>query len=143
MRRHPTPFVAITLTIAALTAVAASASAPVPIAGRWQTDDGKAIIEIAACGNAMCGKISRFLVAEPAAGARDGKNPDKALRTRPLLGVQLLSGLRAENGVWKGKGYSPEEGRNFNATVSTVGNKLNLKGCVAVFCRSVSWTRAN
>lgn len=125
-----------------LTVSAASASTPAPIAGRWQTDDGKAIVEVAPCGNALCAKIARFLVAQPAGGARDGKNPDKALRTRPLLGLPILSGLRADGNAWTGKGYSPEEGRNFKATVTTSGNKLNLKGCVAVFCRNVAWTRA-
>jgi uncharacterized protein (DUF2147 family) len=112
------------------------------IAGRWQTDDGKAIVEVAPCGAAMCAKIARFLVPEPRGGARDDKNPDKALRTRPLLGVQILSGLKADGGAWKGRGYSPEEGRNFNATVTANGNKLNVRGCVSLFCRTVVWTRA-
>jgi uncharacterized protein (DUF2147 family) len=121
---------------------AASANGPSPIAGRWTTDDGKAIMEVASCGAAMCAKIARFLTAQPAGGARDAKNPDKALRSRPLLGVQVLSGLKPDGSAWSGRGYSPEEGRNFNATVTTTGNKLNLKGCVAVFCRTVTWTRA-
>lgn len=125
--------------IAASFASAASANT---IAGRWQTDDGKAIVEVAPCGNAMCATISRFLVTQPAGGLRDGNNPNIALRTRPLLGLAILTGLRADGNAWVGKGYSPEEGRNFNATVTTSGNKLNLKGCVAVFCRNAVWTRA-
>jgi uncharacterized protein (DUF2147 family) len=133
----------IAVTAAIIGSSAANANGPAPITGRWQTDDGKAIIEVAPCGNAMCAKISRFLVTQPAGGARDGNNPDKALRSRPLLGVQILSGLRADGSEWKGQGYSPEEGRNFRATVTTKGNKLNLKGCVAVFCRTVQWTRAS
>lgn len=120
----------------------ADAAAPSPIVGRWQTDDGKAIVEVGPCGAALCGKIVRFLVAEPRGGARDDKNPDQSLRTRPLLGVQILSGLKADGGAWKGRGYSPEEGRNFNATVSADGTKLNVKGCVSFFCRTVVWTRA-
>lgn len=124
-------------------ALTAQANTPQPIAGRWTTDDGKAIVEIAPCGNgALCAKISRFLVAQPAGGARDSKNPDKALRSRQLLGTQILTGLKPDGNGWTGKGYSPEEGRNFNATVTANGNKLNLKGCVAVFCRTVVWTRA-
>lgn len=119
-----------------------TAAAPAPIAGRWQTDDGKAIVAVAPCGNAMCAKIERFLVPEPRGGARDDKNPEKALRTRPLLGVQILSNLKAEGSAWKGRGYSPEDGRSFNATVTANGAKLNVRGCVAVFCRTVVWTRA-
>jgi uncharacterized protein (DUF2147 family) len=122
--------------------IAASANAPASIAGRWATDDGKAIMEIAPCGAAHCARIARFLVAQPAGGARDGKNPDKALRDRPLLGLNVMTGLKPEGGAWKGRGYSPEEGRNFNATLTPNGNKLTVKGCVAVFCRTVTWTRA-
>lgn len=126
-----------TITLATGTAAAAQS----PLAGRWQTDDGKAIIEIAPCGPAHCAKIARFLVPQPAGGARDGKNPDKALRTRPLIGVNIMTGLVPDGTGWTGKGYSPEEGRNFNASVSVAGTKLKLKGCVAIFCRTVAWTR--
>jgi uncharacterized protein (DUF2147 family) len=118
-----------------------SASGPSPLIGQWKTDDGKAIMEIAPCGAALCARIARFLVAQPAGGARDGKNPDKSLRSRPLVGVNVLTGLVADGKSWKGKGYSPEEGRHFNATVTLVGNNLKLKGCVAFFCRNVSWLR--
>jgi len=134
-------FTIITAAAAAL-ATSSTAAAPSPLAGRWQTDDGKAIMVIAPCGAALCAKIDRFLVAQPAGGARDGKNPDKALRTRQLIGANILTGLKPDGSGWTGKGYSPEEGRNFNATVAVTGNKLKLKGCVAVFCRTVMWTRA-
>jgi uncharacterized protein (DUF2147 family) len=121
--------------------LAAPAAASSSLTGQWRTDDGKAIMEIVPCGKSLCAKIARFLVAQPAGGARDGNNPDKSLRNRPLLGVNVLSGLVPDGQGWKGRGYSPEEGRNFNATVSVNGNKLSLKGCVAVFCRTVGWTR--
>lgn len=124
-------------------AVPASGAAPGPITGRWTTDDGKALIQIAPCGAALCGKIQRVLVAEPAGGARDSKNPDRAKRDRRLVGTPVLWNLGAADGAWKGQGYSPEEGRNFNATVTTAGNKLRVRGCVALFCRTVTWTRAS
>lgn len=118
-----------------------SASGSSPLLGQWKTDDGKAIMEIAPCGGGLCAKIVRFLIVQPAGGARDTKNPDKSLRTRPLLGVNVLTGLVADGNAWKGKGYSPEEGRHFNATVTLSGAKLNLKGCVSLFCRNLTWTR--
>lgn len=116
------------------------------IAGRWRTDDGKAVITIAPCssgGATLCGRITRFLVAEPAGGARDTNNPDRSLRSRPLMGVQVLSNLSREGQRWTGRGYSPEEGRHFNATVRVENGRLNVRGCVAVFCRTVVWTRAS
>lgn len=116
------------------------------IAGRWRTDDGRAVITIAPCssgGATLCGRITRFLVAEPTGGARDTNNPDRSLRSRPLMGVQVLSNLTREGQRWSGRGYSPEEGRHFNATVRVENGRLNVRGCVAVFCRTVVWTRAS
>lgn len=124
-----------------LSLVTASAAPPTSPAGRWVTDDGKAVIEIAPCGPKLCGKIQRFLVAEPTGGARDTKNPDRNLRTRKLLGTAVLWDLSATGAVWKGRGYSPEEGRNFRAEVTPGASTLAVKGCVSLFCRTVVWKR--
>ncbi|MFM6854125.1 MAG: DUF2147 domain-containing protein [Sphingopyxis sp.] len=136
---------AIAMAGAALPSAAGSQSAT-DIAGRWLTNDGKAIITIAPCGNgpAHCGRITRLTGAQPAGGARDGNNPDAALRTRPVIGITVLSNLNRSGTQWTGRGYSPEEGRNFTATVSaTGGNGLRVRGCVSVFCRTLDWTRTN
>ncbi|WP_336986071.1 DUF2147 domain-containing protein [Altererythrobacter aquiaggeris] len=117
-------------------------AAATSIAGNWKTDDGKAIVTFAPCGQTMCGKISRFLVPEPAGGARDNANPDKAKRSRKLLGLTIFWNLKVKGGSYAGKGYSPEEGRDFNAAISRAGNRLKVKGCVLVFCRTVTFTRA-
>lgn len=125
--------------------VAAGQGSGGTIAGNWRTDDGKAVITVAPCAvgsAAMCGRISRFLVPEPTGGARDGNNPNRALRSRSLMGVAVLTNLSFRDGAWRGSGYSPEEGRNFNATVRVENGRLNVRGCVAVFCRTVEWTRA-
>ncbi len=110
--------------------------------GRWRTDDGKAVIEFAPCGAGVsCGRIARFLVPEPAGGARDGKNGNAALRDRRLVGLAIFTDLKADGKAWKGKGYSPEEGRNFNATITPGADALTVRGCVAVFCRTAKMTR--
>ena len=117
---------------------------PTPIAGNWRTDDNSALISIAPCtpgGTALCGRIVRFLVPEPAGGFRDGNNPNRALRSRSLIGVAVLTSLQWREGAWRGQGYSPQDGRNFTATVRPEGNRLSVRGCVAVFCRTVVWTR--
>jgi uncharacterized protein (DUF2147 family) len=135
--------VAASLAALALPVAAQQAST---VAGRWRTDDGKAVITVAPCSTGsvqLCGRISSFLVPEPAGGARDTHNPNRALRTRPLLGVAVLTNLTREGNAWTGRGYSPEEGRNFNATVRVDGGRLNVRGCVAVFCRTVVWARAS
>lgn len=129
----------------ALAGIAFAAAAPAQanaIEGNWKTDDGKSIIQFYPCGAAMCGKIARFLVPEPKGGARDDQNPDKALRTRKLLGLQIFSNLAPAKARFKGKGYSPEDGRNFNAEVWREGNVLKVRGCVTVICRTVTFTKA-
>lgn len=135
-------FALIALPAGLLAALAPATAAPASIAGRWQTDDGKAIVAVAPCGAGMCAKIERILVPEPPGGARDDKNPDKALRSRPLIGVQILSNLKVDGTAWKGRGYRPRDGRVFDAIVTAEGNRLNVRGCVAIICRTVVWTRA-
>lgn len=117
-------------------------AAPAAISGDWKTDDSTSIISFYKCGTGMCGKISKFLVAEPAGGARDTKNPDKAKRDRKLLGLPIFWSLMADGDSWGGKGYTPKEGRTFKADLKREGNLLKVKGCVAVFCRTVTFTKA-
>ena len=131
----------IVLTLAALAATPASA-APAPIAGNWKTDDGRAIVTVAPCPGGLCGTLTRFLMPEPQGGIRDAKNPDSKLRNRRVLGSQVFWDLKPDGKAWKGTGYSARDGRTFNASVSSDGGKLKLKGCVMVFCKTVVWTRA-
>ena len=131
----------IVLILAALAAVPAAA-APAPIVGNWKTDDGRAIVTVAPCPGGLCATIARFLVPEPQGGVRDAKNPDAKLRNRRILGSNVLWDLKPAGKAWSGSGYSARDGRTFNATVSSDGGKLKLKGCVMVFCKTVVWTRA-
>lgn len=113
------------------------------LAGRWINEDGRAVVEFAPCGGAMCGHIQRFLIAEPAGGARDAKNPDRSKRGQRLLGSRVFWGLTREGASWAGQGYMPEQGRNFRAQLTPDGSRLKMKGCVSVFCKTVTWTRTN
>ena len=126
------------------TSPAAATTETPAIAGKWKTDEATAIILIAPCtlgAATLCGWINRFLVPERPGGARDDKNPDKAQRSRKLLGVAILTGLKPDGNKWTGRGYSPKEGRNFNARVRIENGNLSLRGCVAIICRTVVWTR--
>jgi uncharacterized protein (DUF2147 family) len=135
------------VSIAGSAAAQADAPAAGPIAGRWRTSTNDAIITIAACparATAMCGHVTRMLIPEPTGGIRDGNNPNRALRNRPVVGIEVFTNLVRDEGAWAGRGYSPEEGRNFNATLTPLtGGRLRVRGCVAVFCRTMVWTRAS
>ena len=133
------PILAVGLAMLPASAVAAPAS----IAGKWTTSDGRAVVEFYRCGNAMCGRITDFLVPEPAGGVRDTENPDAAKRSRKLMGMRIFWNLVPDGDRYEGKGYSPEDGRYFNADVYRSGNSLKIKGCIAAFlCRSQTWKPA-
>ena len=51
------------------------AEAAEPIASRWITDDGKAIVTIAPCGKLMCGHITKILAPTPNGPPVDERNP--------------------------------------------------------------------
>ena len=67
--------------------------AAAPIFGRWLSDDRSAIVRIDRCGRGLCGVIERVL--DPRAPARDINSPDRAHRSRPLVGTAVLSGFGA------------------------------------------------
>lgn len=129
------------LALAAFAAVPSMAATPASIAGRWKTDDGKAVVAMAPCGARMCGRIERLFIKQPAGGQLDERNPDAAKRGRKVTGLQIYWDLAPDGDGWKGQGYSPEDGRYYKAHLRVKGDRLTMKGCVAVFCRTVTWTR--
>ncbi len=131
----------VSLALVALIAVPSMAAAPAPIAGRWKTDDGKGIVVMAACGSKMCGRVERLLIKQPAGGQLDERNPDKAKRGRKVTGLQIYWDLVPHGDGWKGEGYSPEDGRYYKAHLRASGGKMTMKGCVSLFCRTVTWTK--
>jgi uncharacterized protein (DUF2147 family) len=131
--------------IVTATAFASAAlQAAAPISGRWMTQDRDAIIEIAPCGATVCGRIARFLVTPPeGAGQKDVNNPNKALRTRTILGMNILTNFKADGDKWRGKIYDPKSGKTYRSFVyKGVSGNLIVKGCVGPFCKSQTWTKA-
>ena len=136
------------LAAAAAFASAGPALAADPITGKWVTEDKDAVVTIAKCGSSYCGRISKFLVAPPqGVDQRDVNNPDKSLRSRKLLGLPVLTSLREDDDVWRGRIYDPKSGKTYESVVQKVSaNRLKVEGCVRVgfkICQSQNWTRAN
>ncbi|MDP1028498.1 DUF2147 domain-containing protein [Sphingomonas sp. KR1UV-12] len=128
---------------AVLVAAAAGTAfaAPAPVTGRWLTLEGKAIVEIAPCGRALCGRVAKVLKPRPGGPAVDANNPDPALRTRPIEGIAILSDFTADGDKWKGRIYDPESGRTYRSELQAEGATLKVKGCWGPFCRNQDWTR--
>ena len=128
------------LLLAPLTAVAAAPA----VDGRWLTDDGKAVVEVAPCGRQMCGRIVRVLDPNPAVPKTDANNPDRALRTRPLVGLQVLSGFTRGEAEWQGgRAYDPKTGKSYRSSLRlNRDGSLRVTGCVLFLCQSIRWTRS-
>jgi uncharacterized protein (DUF2147 family) len=126
-----------------LAPVPAAAAAP-DVAGLWLTDDGKGVVEVAPCGRNMCGKIVRVLDRGPGIPTTDVNNPDPARRSRPIIGLQVLSGFKPGTNAWEeGRAYDPKKGSSYKSSLRlNRDGSLRITGCVLFVCQSVRWTRS-
>lgn len=125
-----------------LTATAAQASS---VGGRWRTQMHGALVEIKECADRSPCAFLVWIDPQKAGGVtQDLRNPDPALRSRPLVGTPILWGLKASRDGWKGgRVYNPETGQIFKSSMQRISNdKLRITGCWGPLCRSEIWIRA-
>ncbi|MCP5367410.1 MAG: DUF2147 domain-containing protein [Hyphomicrobiales bacterium] len=131
--------------------LSAAVAAPAPsqaadILGTWLTKGGKSHVTIEPCGERFCGKIVWMKEPNDAAGKPklDKENSDEALRSRPILGLPLLTGFK-KNGAreWDGgQIYNPEDGKTYRSELELKSDhELGVSGCVLFFCKEQLWTR--
>lgn len=120
------------------------AAAPADVTGNWVTEDGTGLIAISRCGSSVCGKVAKALVIKPGHPENDVKNPDPKLRSRPVVGMTILSGFKEKDGRWTdGRIYDPESGKTYRSVIGlNKDGSLKVSGCVAFICQSQRWTRA-
>lgn len=128
--------------------LAASAAFAQDVIGKWKLDDGTAIVEVYKNGDAYNGKIVWLEEPTDADGtpAKDNNNPDPALRTRELIGLNMLSGLKktADNEYSGGKIYDPGNGKTYNCSMKVEGNVLKVRGSLdkrGLLGRTMDWFR--
>ena len=131
------------LIAAAFAAVSGSAFAA-DVTGLWATPTNGGQVEIARCGNSLCGKLvtSNNIKADPT--LKDSKNKDESQRGRTLKNLQMLYDFTGGPTKWTGgKVYNPDDGGTYSGTIEQLSdNKLKLKGCiVAPFCKTQVWNR--
>lgn len=115
------------------------------VVGKWKLEDGSAIVEVYKSGDAFNGKI--VWLANPTepdgSPAVDKNNPDKALRSRQLIGLNMLSGLKASNGEYSGgKIYDPGNGKTYNCSMKVEGKVLKVRGSLdkkGLIGRTMDW----
>lgn len=119
------------------------AAAAEPIDGTYVDSGGFVEIRIARCGEARCGQITRIIRRKPGESDRDVHNDNPDLRSRPILGIRLLTGLVWERGAWRGRVYNPEDGGTYRAVVRPGNNgALEVEGCLGPICRKRIWPAA-
>lgn len=130
------------LTLVLSLVTGAAMAGPLDVAGRWETPDKESHIVIEDCGDGTpCGSIAWFT--PPAPEAKDVNNPDESLRSRPILGLTILSDFKKKGDQWKGGTiYDPEAGKSYASKLKlTDDDTLEVKGCIAFLCQSQYWTR--
>ena len=118
--------------------------------GVWLTQTGTSRIRVADCGGALCGTIIWLKEPnDPDTGKpkTDKNNSDAAKRSRPLLGVQIVLGMKpAGADKWTGQVYNAEDGKTYSGNLTfSGGNSLQLQGCAlgGLVCKGQTWTKVN
>ncbi len=112
--------------------------------GYWLTPGSIVLIEN--CDKHLCAKIETIFVEE----GRDPKlildenNKNKSLRSRTIVGINVLSGFSIDDTEQKnfkdGKVYDPRRGREFKANIYLKEDgSLKVEGCLAFICDDEEW----
>jgi uncharacterized protein (DUF2147 family) len=128
-----------------LLAVTRAADAPA-VEGTWLSGDGDGWIEITQTGSGLSGIIRGSPNSDDDRPDTDAKNPNPALRSRPLIGLELFEGLSWDgDGRWAGGTiYDPNSGKTYRCIITWVDeNTLKVRGYVGVpmLGRTETWTR--
>lgn len=113
------------------------------VLGNWNNPTGSTI-QVYRCGSNVCARVIELRKTVPS--RVDNKNPNPALRSRPICGLQIGENFhlttpgRAEGGQL----YDPESGKTYSGTMTLDGDKLKLRGYIGIslFGRTEIWTRA-
>lgn len=137
----------VTILAALFGAAAAHAQAGGEATGVWQTQAGDARVRVSKCGGGICGVVVGLREPiNPATGKPqvDDKNPNPAMRSRPVIGLPLFSGMQPTGpNRWSGQIYNADDGSTYVSHVSLTGpDTLKVEGCMGALCGGENWTRA-
>ncbi|WP_268245252.1 DUF2147 domain-containing protein [Thalassotalea profundi] len=129
------------------------------IVGQWYTENDTAIVKIYSCAEKLCGdliwlkqpfwtekEVNTFSGIKVGEVKTDIHNPDKSLRKRSIVGIQLLNNLSKQKNKWAdGTIYDAESGNTYSCTVELVenGDKLKLTGYIGIswFGKTTYWSK--
>lgn len=130
------------------TTVAQTAEADL-IIGNWLVQDKKAKVRIFKRGSKYFGSIAWLKEPNNEHGTPklDRENPEEKLRSRPILGLEMLRDfVYDEDRVWEdGEIYDPKNGKTYSCkmTLSEDNRTLDVRGYIGISLlgRTQIWTR--
>ena len=138
------PLVALGLMTTAMTSSPALAGDPT---GMWLSQDGDVKMKVARCDDAICSTIAWLKNPNDDKGKPkvDLNNADANKRSRPIMGSAIILPMKADGAdKWSGQVYNAEDGKTYSGSFALSGaNKADLKGCVAIICKTKTWARTN
>ena len=119
--------------------------------GNWLTDGGAATVHIASCGSAVCGTIVKLKEPnDPETGKPkvDKNNADASKRSRPVIGSQIVLGMKPSGTAnkWTGQVYNAEDGKTYSGSLTLQGaDTIKLEGCIlgGLICKAQTWKRTS
>lgn len=119
-----------------------------PLEGLWYNDVKSAKIQITRESNGkFIGKV--IWLKEPLKNGKpkvDEMNENESLRSRPRLGLQVLSGFEkdGENKYTGGTIYDPLNGKTYSCKIAYKGKTLDIRGYIGIplLGRTTVWSRA-
>lgn len=106
------------------------------ILGKWLNSSGEGQIEIYKRGDKYFGKLAWIKEPNDEKGKpkTDQKNPTERLRSKPILGLEILKNFVFDDGKWSdGTIYDPKSGKTYSCKLSLKdSNQLSVRGFVGV-----------
>ncbi len=137
--------------LAALACCDVGAAVAADAAGTWQTEDGRGRVRTEHCGPGradLCGFVvwMKEPMDEKGKPRLDESNPDAKKKARPVLGHEMMTGLKpADEGRYEGKVYNADNGKFYDVKVwSEEPAELSVRGCLfSYLCKTQSWKRVS
>lgn len=107
------------------------------IDGVWKTEKGWKV-KIYKCGSSHCGKVV------DGTSVKDVHNPNKALKSRKVVGVRMIWGMKKSGSKYAGKLYNPNDGKTYTGKIVVLSaSSIKLSGCVfgGLICKSQTWSK--
>jgi uncharacterized protein (DUF2147 family) len=117
------------------------------IVGKWINSLNEAHIDITKRGDKYFGKIVWLKDPKDEKGVTkiDLKNPDEKLRSKPIVGLEILKNFVFDDGRWTGGTiYDPKSGKTYKCNINLKGNDvLHMRGYIgfSLIGRTEIWKR--